>query len=580
MPVSFSRYVDITSGIGAGASVSTRNLGALIVTNNPLVPTNTLVTFTSAAQVGQYFGTTGEEYARAVFYFGWVSKAITTPSQLSFWFWNANAATGSLIYGVSPPSALSAFTAISAGDFTLTLGGYTGHITGINLSAAGSLTAVASAVQTAIRAVSAGGTAWTAATVTYNSLTSQFNLVSGTTGTDTVAVTAGTINDIAGLLGWLTGAILSSGTAAQTVSANLNSLLQISNNFGSFVYEQAPFTRALATATFYTPSMMSVSAISVGQLAVGQTITGTSVPSGTTITGLGTGSGGTGTYSVSTTSAFTLGTTSITALQSLTLTELVSAANWNNSLNPNIQFLFSVQVSSANASAWASAFSAIGGVTLTLASPVSVEYPEMAPMMIEAATDYTARNSVENYMFQQFNLTPSVTTDAAANIYDPLLINYYGLTETAGQNIAFYQRGFMYGTATQPSDQNIYVNEIWFKDAIAASIMTLLLSATQVPANATGQAMLTAQLQTVINQALFNGTISVQKTLTSAQKSYITNVTGSPTAWQQVQTSGYWFNVVIQTSVVNGVSTYTAVYTLVYSKDDVVQSITGSNILI
>ena len=33
---------------------------------------------------------------RAVFYFGWVSKEITTPQQISFWLWNNNAATADL----------------------------------------------------------------------------------------------------------------------------------------------------------------------------------------------------------------------------------------------------------------------------------------------------------------------------------------------------------------------------------------------------------------------------------------------------------------------------------------------------
>ena len=43
------------------------------------------------------------------------------------------------------------------------------------------------------------------------------------------------------------------------------------------------------------------------------------------------------------------------------LATITAAANWNNSLTPNIQFLFSVQVSVANASAWSAALGEIGG---------------------------------------------------------------------------------------------------------------------------------------------------------------------------------------------------------------------------
>ena len=295
---------------------------------------------------------------------------------------------------------------------------------------------------------------------------------------------------------------------------------------------------------------------------------------------MGTGTGGTGTYTVNTTSVFTLGATSITAVQSVTLTELLAAANWENSLTPNNQLMLSVAVSPANAAAWSAAFLDIGGVTLSLQSPVTGEFPEMVPMMIEGATDYTAKNGGSNYMFTQFNLTPSVTTDAQADIYDPLRVNYYGTTETAGQNLSFYQRGVMMGLATNPAQQNIYANETWFKDAVAQALMTLLLTLPEIPANTTGVAYITNSIQSIITQALNNGTISVGKTLTYAQKAYIANVTGSSTAWQQVQTSGYWLNVQIVPYVTDGITEYKGVYTLVYSKGDTVNLITGQDILI
>src|SRR6202041_2034582 len=113
-----------------------------------------------------------------------------------------------------------------------------------------------------------------------------------------------------------------------------------------------------------------------------------------------------------------------------------------------------------------------------------------------------------------------------------------------------------------------------------AALLGLLLALTQVPANNTGRGLILNQMQSIINLALLNGVISVGKTLNNTQILYITQVTGSNTAWQQVQNQGYWVNVVITSAVVSGVTTYTATYTLIYSKDDVVQSITGSNILI
>lgn len=505
MPISESRYVNITSGIGAGANVSTRNLGGLVITGNTLAPTGRVLSFASASAVLAYFGSGSEEYARALFYFGWISKEITQADQLNFYNWNNNTATGSLIFGVQGTYTLATFTGITSGSLNLTLGGITQQLTGINLGSAGSLAAVAAAIQVAIRAYTPGGVAWTSATVSYDATNSRFDLVSGTTGVDVVSVAVATSGtDVAGPLGWLTGAIYSNGTAAQSITTALTNLYAATNNFGSFC-----FTTALAP----------------------------------------------------------------------TLSTVTLAAQWNNSVSPNIQFLFSVAVSAANASAWSAALLAIGGCTMTL-SPLSAEYPEMAPMMIEDATDYTQRNAAQNYMFQQFALTPSVTTDANANIYDALLINYYGQTQTAGQALSFYQRGVMFGIPTQPSDQNVYVNELWLKDAIGAQIMTLLLALTQIPANNVGQAQILGAIQAIVTQALTNGVIEPGKTLTTAQKLYITQATGSPTAWQQVQTSGYWVNVVIVPYVVNGLTQYKAVYTLIYSKNDTIRLVTGTDILI
>jgi hypothetical protein len=295
---------------------------------------------------------------------------------------------------------------------------------------------------------------------------------------------------------------------------------------------------------------------------------------------LGTGTGSTGTYTVSAVSSFALSSEALTASQIVLLSEIETAANWNNSLTPNNQFLFSVAVTPANASTWSAALKNIGGVTASLTSPQANSYPEMEPMMIGAAIDYSGTNSVQNFMFQSFNDAASVTTDAAANIYDPLLINYYGNTETAGQNLAFYQRGVMFGIATQPSDQNVYFNEIWFKDAIQAALMTLFLSLPEVPANSTGNAMLTGTILSIVRQALQNGTMEVGKTLTNAQQLYIAQATGSTTAWQQVQNLGYWLNVVISPYVTDGITEYKAVYTLIYSKNDVIRLIVGSDILI
>jgi hypothetical protein len=499
MPISLSEYVNITSGVGAGAGVATRDLGGRFFTENALVPTNSYVVFNNATDVGTYFGTSSTEYLRAVFYFGWISKNITAPNQISFANW-ANVATASLIFGIPASYAVSQFTGITTGDFTLTMGGFTHHLTSINLSGAGSLAAVATDITTAINGYSAGGTAWTAAVVSYDATRSCFDLVSGLTGTDVISVTAGVTTDLIAPLGWGAGAIFSNGSAAESITTVLTNSAAQSNNFGSFAF-----------------------------------------------------------------------------IPTLNLAQVTEAATWNNALNN--EFMYSVPVSVANASAWSAALANIGGITLTLA-PLSTEYPEQVPMMILSATNYTGTNAVQNYMFQMFNLTPSVTTDANKALYDGLSINYYGQTQQAGQLVSFYQNGVMFGLPVDPLDQNTYANEIWLKSAAESAIISLLLALPELAANKTGIGQLSTILQSVINQALTNGTISVGKTLTAIQQTYITTVTGNALAWQQVQNAGYWYNVAIVPYVVSGTTKYKAVYTLIYSKNDVIRLVDGTDILI
>jgi len=384
MAISFTKYVDITSGVGGGAGVRERELIARIFTTDTALAVGTMAEFDTLADVGTLFGTVSEEYERAEFYFGWVSKNITAPKKISFARWDDTPVTG------------------------------------------------------------------------------------------------------------------------ETITEILTATTEANNNFGSFCF---------------------------------------------------------------------------TTTAALTVDEVEEAATWVNA--QNVRYLFSSSVASSVASAWSAALIGYAGTALTL-DEIADEYHEMIPMIILAATDYAKRNSVQNYMFQQFpTATPTVTTTTLSNTYDGLRVNYYGRTQTAGQNIDFYQRGVLMGGATSPVDMNTYANEMWLKDAAGAAIMSLFLSMPTVSANAKGRAQLLSIIQSVIDRALFNGVISVGRVLNTTQKLYITNITGDELAWHQVQSIGYWVDCVIESYVTTDSRTeYKASYTLLYAKDDVVRATTGSHILI
>lgn len=496
MSIKISRYVAITSGVGAGAAVQQRELIGRLFNDNPLIPINAVLEFATADDVGAYFGFNSQEYLRAAFYFGWVSKLITSPKKLSFGRY-AKATAPARIYGGALVAALADFNAVAAGTLNMSVGGQDIALVNIDLTAAASLAAVAAAIQAAIRA--AGGTQFVNATVTYDAVGKKMIFASTLSQAASISTPTGTL---AGLLGWTAGdAVLSPGASVQTIVEALETSASISNNFGSFAF----------------------------------------VPT-------------------------------------LSTDEILAAAQWNDARN--IEFMFCVRVPDAAAGETIyAAVTGLSGVALTFA-PTAGQYDEMVPMIIEAATDYDRTGAAQNYMFQQFPLTPKVATDALANTLDAIRVNYYGVTQTAGQNIAFYQRGFLVGGANDAVDQNVYANECWLKDAAGSAIMTALLALPKVPANARGRSMIMGLLQDPIERALRNGTISIGKTLSPTQRLYVTQITNDDKAWRQVQAIGYWLDCVIRAVVVNNVTEYEAAYTLIYSKDDTVRKVTGSHVLI
>ncbi|SUW63478.1 Protein of uncharacterised function (DUF3383) [Buttiauxella agrestis] len=262
-----------------------------------------------------------------------------------------------------------------------------------------------------------------------------------------------------------------------------------------------------------------------------------------------------------------------------------SIAAWNNAQNVKYQYL--VPVTKANYVAWYGTLMSYSGCALTIVNDGNTEFDEMIPGIILGSTDYNQRNASQNFMFQQVaGFTPKVDSNTEANDIDTnTRVNYYGRTKNAGQPIDLYQNGYLCGTSTSPLQMNVYANEQWFKSAAVAVLMTGLLSLPIIPATEEGRAIVISLLNggddAPIPRALFNGTIKAEKDLTVTQKAYVTQVTGDPLAWHQVQSIGWWLDAqVLQEAQTNGTIKYVIDYTLVYSKADAVNKITGRDILI
>ena len=504
MSISIKKYVDITSGVGAGASVKERELILRLFTTNGTIPPGVVMEFTDINDVAATFGSDSQEYKRAALYFGFVSKVMTKAKKIAFAHYDAAPATAApAIIGGTPLTAIATWETITDGALRIQVGQTEYLLNQLNFSAAGTLSEVATIIQTKLRASLSG------ATVSWDAVAQKFN--ASFVGHEAPAAVNVSVaqegSEIAEGLGWTVskGMVASPGSSAATVLDYVIEADEISDNYGAFAFCGEPLE-------------MDV----VEQLAA-----------------------------------------------------------WNS--GQNVKYMYLVPVTKAQASDWYGALSAYAGCALTLVNEPNTDYDELIPGIILGATDYAQRNASQNYMFQQVpGITPKVDSNTEANAIDAATrVNYYGRTKNAGQPIDFYQNGYLCGASAAPVQMNVYASEQWFKAAATATLMTGLISLPIIPATEEGRAIVLSLLQDPISRALFNGTFKAEKDLSVAQKAYVTQVTGDPLAWHQVQAIGWWLDASVQEEAQqNGTIKYIVDYTLVYSKADAVNKITGRDILL
>lgn len=240
MAISMSKYVAITSGVGGAAAAAKKDMIARILTTNVLAPFNKVLEFGNDAtaalkNVGEYFGTTSEEYKFASKYFGWVSPMITQAKKISFTRWAKTALSATIVPTIKAP-ALSVFSTIDDGAMGFVIDGTTYDLASLDFTSATSLSDVATAIQTALRAES--NTHLTDCTVEFVA-NEGFRFTSGNAGDCVIghSIKAETGTDIAELLGWTLNKspILSNGSNVETLTDALTRTSDISDNYASLI---------------------------------------------------------------------------------------------------------------------------------------------------------------------------------------------------------------------------------------------------------------------------------------------------------------------------------------------------------
>ena len=221
----------------------------LILTQNPILPTGTVQSFTSTAEVEAYFGTSTnandsnnyyiDSVNAAAYFSGSINKGTgKKPASVLFYYYPAsNTPAFTRGSSLNVASNLSSLQAVTAGTLNITFNGTPYVASGINLSSAGSFSAMAAIIQTAVQAVSGLGTA----TVTYSTINSAFTLKLPYSGANTITYIAdsgtGSTDQLAQkmLITEDTGAIISQGIPAQTPAQVMDAVTNLTQNFATFI---------------------------------------------------------------------------------------------------------------------------------------------------------------------------------------------------------------------------------------------------------------------------------------------------------------------------------------------------------
>ena len=224
-----SRLISVAIQLSASAAQA-QNLSTLLILGSSSVidPVERYRDYTTLAAVATDFGNSAPEYLAASLWF----QQVPQPTKLKIGRWSASATTGGLRCAplTATQQALANFTAVTSGGFTYTKNGGTAtNVTGINLSGATNLNAVAALIQAAL----------TATTVVWNAAYSRFEFTSTTTGTTSsisFLTAPGSGVDLSALLGGLStssGAYLYQGLAVETAVSTVT-LFDV--NFGQSWY--------------------------------------------------------------------------------------------------------------------------------------------------------------------------------------------------------------------------------------------------------------------------------------------------------------------------------------------------------
>lgn len=490
----------------------------VVLTQNTLLPAGEAMEFVSDTAVGAFFGTGSAEYAYAEGYFAGDDDATQTPATLYFVRY-PEAAIPAFLLGATGAS-LAALQAITAGSITLEVNGASLTSANVNLSAAGSFSAVAAALQTALAHNDAAFTGAIAGNVLTVSAVASGALAVG----QAIADTAGNVPAGVTILEQLTGTAGEAGT------------YQLSSTFAEPVSAETMTAGALTVAYLSTPGAF---VITTGTPGTADSITVANTGALATAMGLTAAAGATASpgAAAGTPGAFMDGVVNevtdwatFTTLWEPVSADKVAFFQWTHAQGDNYAYVCwsteaeDVDPNATSGSAYALAQGAYNGTYYTYA-PVNLALKAAFIMGAAACINFEEANGRRNFSYlKQASLSADVTDKDTAAILKAKRINFYGKLSSKKNSYNREMFGFVSGEFLW---MDSYINQIWLNSNLQEDLFLVLDTYPNIPYNTEGYSYISEGLGDTISTALSFGAIQTGITLTTAQANAVNTKAGT-----------------------------------------------------
>lgn len=555
----------------------------LLMSKSASIPSSLFVIpFSSPEDVGAYFGTDSEEYAAAVIYFQGYNNSFKKPRALyvaSRVSENTPAFIRGGAYKQLPSITLAELQKITNGSLTVRLGSGELSASGIDLSAATSLSNAASIIDAALSPATTPATSGqlVGGDITLSSLASindgAFSIsIDGTTqnvsgltfdadptlaevatalSAKLTGVTVEVHNDGIQIVCESTGSSSVIGYATSPASGtDVSALLGLTSASGASVTDGTDAVTPPDTVVVTYSSLFD--AFTLTSTLKGENA-GVDYATGSMAEALG--------LTQNTGAVLSAGMNAMTEAENmeaiLDLTtnwvcftttwkvdqnEALAYARWASGKGVNYLYVFwdnaTANLEPNNSSTIAAALTA-ANVGATCAVWDSLEYAAMI-LGTAASIDWNRRQGVITFAFKsQDGLAANVVTGANATALKAQNINFMGDYATRNDNFVFMYPGSMFGSWKWI---DTYLNAVWLNNALQVAIMAGLNQTPRVPYNDEGYTLVRAWCMDPIKRASYSGIIDTGITLSESQKAEIYREAGEDIS-EVLYTDGFYLKV-------------------------------------